>query len=365
MSPIFGLTDTPKAFMKLGQIRKGDKVEAKRRDGSTYTKPVDLDYFRVTFQDWKGRAGIEQTFRAAYGDKPQELNIRFPEPDINQVWDANYECYKQGGLIAKAGSNDKGLYWQFYRDPDDGEVLVRDGQAVGERGNALIAKPIDVTKPIYSNQKGEGVFLEPVGRLKVVIPEVAHLAVGYFVFQPGSPRDIRNISAELAAYESIAKQYGKSICGIPFVLRRRPEEVTVNIDGKLSKKISYVVHIDAGGEWGRKAISVIEQLALPDVVEAEFEEVIEESHAPSAGPEWNDFPALPEPEYEPEPVKPEPVKDDSGKEFRFDTDKIVKAAAEAWNVKPSEAIQGLVKMQKAGTIPERLTIQKAKSLPKP
>lgn len=271
--------------MKLGKIRKGQKETVKRKDGSTYEKPVDLDYFRVTFQPGKQSDQIEKAFRAVYGEKPTELHVRFAEPRLESVWDANYECYKQGGLVAQAGSNENGAFWIFYRDPDSSEVLVRGGSAANAEGRSLMDKPLDLSAPIYKNAKGEGVYLEPVGRLQVVIPEVAHLAVGFFEFCPTSPRDIRNISAELGAYDAIAKSYGKSITGIPFILRRREEEVTRKIDGKLTKGKSWVVHLDAGGEWGTKAIEMIERLALPDVVEGEVLSTSE----PESGPEWDDF----------------------------------------------------------------------------
>lgn len=269
MSPISGLTNAPKAFMKLGQIRKGD------REGKNGA-PRDLDHFRVTFLPGALKDQIEAAVLAKYGKIPTELNVRFASQNIGEVWDANYECYKQGGLIASCATDDTGAHWLFYRDPDDSEVLVRNGSAVGERGRTFYDKPIDLTTPIYKNSKGEGVFLEPVGRLQVVIPEVARIAVGYFVFQPGSPRDIRNITAELGAYDAIARSYGKSITGIPFILRRRQEEITRNIAGKLSKGPSWVVHLDAGGEWGQRAIETIERLALPDVIDAEYEDVEQE-----------------------------------------------------------------------------------------
>ena len=306
--PISNLTNVPHAFMKLGKIRKGEKQTVKRKDGSTFEKPVDLDYFRVTFQPGKGSDEIEKTFRAAYGDRPTELHIRFAEPKIESVWDANYECYKQGGLVAQAGSNDNGLYWIFYRDMETSEVLVRGGSPVNAEGRAMMDKPIDLSQPIYKNAKGEGVYLEPVGRLQVVIPEIAHLAVGFFEFCPGSPRDIRNISAELGVYDAIAKGYGKSITGIPFTLIRREEEVTKKIDGKLTKGKSWPVHIVAGGEWGTKAIEMIERLALPDVVEGEVTEVSD------SGPEWDagfDEPPAPQlPAQTPIPAPPAEPKND-------------------------------------------------------
>jgi len=282
--PLHGLTDAPKAFMQLGRIKKGELVEFTRKDGSTGTKPVDLDHFRVTFSPGKLAGEIEAAFRAAYGDRPRELNVRFADASVSEIWDANLECYKQGGLVAKAGTNETGPYWIFYRDPETSEVLVRNGSPVGEAGRAFFEKPIDLEAPIYMMKNGDPGMLETVGRLQVVIPEVAHLAVGYFVFQPGSPRDIRNISAELGMYAAMASSYGNTITGIPFVLGRRSENITKNINGKLSKGPSWPVHLTAGGQWGRQAIEMIERLALPEYIEAEAKDI------PESAPDWEEAP---------------------------------------------------------------------------
>jgi hypothetical protein len=343
MSPIQGLTNAPKAFMKLGQIRKGEKVKAKRQDGSEYEKPVDLDHFRVTYLNGGSAEQIEAAFLAKYGKAPAEINVRFASPTIPDVWDANYECYKQGGMIASCGTRDTGPYWIFYRDPDDSEVLVRNGSAVGARGAAFIEKPIDLTAPIYKNSKGEGFCLEPVGRLQVVIPEIAHLAVGFFEFRPESPRDIRNITAELGAFDAIAKSYGKTICGIPFILRRRAEEVTVNINGKLSKKLSWVVHLDAGGEWGQRAIETIERLALPDVIDAEYTE--EEDENPFGEPPEEEAPAPNAPQLPPVvTTKSAPAPKDV--QINPFTPDAVGYAAGIWNCTPTEAAKQIGKSPK-------------------
>jgi len=301
--PIIGLTTGQRQFLKLGQIRKGDKqtITKKRSDGSTYVveKPIDLDYFRVTFHSKESEA--EKIFRETYGERPAEIRVRFAFPEIDQVWDANYECYAKGGLIAKAASTpERGLYWLFYRDHTTGEVLIRNGEAAVRRGHEILAKPIKPEEPIYTykNLKGEdvGAFLEPVGRLQVVIPEVAQVQVGYFEFRPNSPTDIRNISAELAAYDLMARSAGKTICGIPFKILRREEEVTVNIDGKLSKKASWVVHLNIdSAEWTSRALAYQERLALPDVIEGHVVTTpVEEAD------DWEDHSYPPEPEYEEE-----------------------------------------------------------------
>ena len=262
MSPIANLTNVQKSFLKLGQIRKG-APRGQNAPGK------DLDHFRVTFLKGRNSEELEKRFREVYGNKPTSINIRFADHTVDSVWDANYECYKQGGLVAKAGSTQEGLYWIFYRHPETMETLISDGRARNQEGIDLQGQAIDLTTPIYKNKNGNPFFMEPVGRLKVVIPELADLAVGYFEFRPESPRDIRNVSAELGVYESVAKQYGKTIAGIPFVLLRREEEVTKRIDGKLVAGTSWVVHLDVKGEWGARALNVIERLALPEIVEGE------------------------------------------------------------------------------------------------
>lgn len=316
--PINGLTNVPKMFLKLGQIRKGEKVVVEK-DGKSYEKPIDLDYFRVTFFQDAKRA--EERFREAYGDKPKEINVRLAFPEVSEVWDANFESYLRGGMYAKAASTpERGPYWIFYRDFDSGDILIRDGLPTCPQGSEILAAPLDLSAPVFSYQSKKGemtpVFFDQIGRLNVVVPEVAEVAVGYLEFRATSPRDIRNISAELAAYDMQARQIGRNITGIPFILRRREEEVTKNINGKLSRGKSWVVHLDLGGEWALKALTVIERLALPEFVDAEVRDV-------PNGPDWDNEifdeaePPAPAPPKTPkagktpktEPIVPKPAED--------------------------------------------------------
>ena len=305
--PIHNLTNTTPAFIRLGRIKKGDR-------GGKNGAPRDLDYFRVLFHqrkidihDEKGVRKqidlaplLEAKFREVYGDKPTEINVRFAATSPSAVWDANFECYRKGGLVAKAGSDENGLYWIFYRDPDTNDVLIRNREAVTSAGHAFMAKPIDLTEPIYYTADKTGAqvphFLGYYGRLQVVIPELTKIMingqpraiVGFFEFAPKSAMDIRNISAELAMYDGFAKSAGRSINGIPFTLIRREETVTKNIEGTLSQAASWVCHLDCTGEWGRLALEAVEHLALPDVVDAEvsesFEDEFEDSPQPQVEP---------------------------------------------------------------------------------
>lgn len=292
--PISGLTNPSKSFLKIGQIRKGMMEEKTGQNGSKYTAPVDLDYFRVTFRPDEAECAAE--FLRVYGPKPTRINIRFPFRSIAEVWDANYECYSQGGLIAKAGSTEDGkAYWIFYRDYATGEIWVRNGSPVGQDGIRFFEKPVDVALPVYTYKDKKGneknAFLEPVGRLQVVVPELAHLRVGYLEFRPGSPKDILALSRELAAIDMLAQQAGKDISGIPMVLSRREEMITKNIKGKLSQGESWLVHIEVTGIWGQKALTVLERNSSPDVVEGEAKELPYDE-------DWDGE------EFKPSPIKP-------------------------------------------------------------
>lgn len=277
--PIHNLTTgASHAFMKLGKIRKGDR-------GGKNGAPRDLDHFRVTYMDSPKAKELEDAFRATYGPEPTGINVRVPYNEIEKFWDANYECYKQGGLIAQAGSTADGAYWIFYRDPDTSETLVRNGSAIGEDGRKFLDNtPCDVDKPVYYNAAKEPVYMQPSGRLQVVIPELAGIEVGYFEFTPQSPRDIRNITAELSAFDALARGAGVGLAGLPFKLIRRKEIVTKKIKDKLTQGESWVVHITASGEWGVKAIEAVERMALPEIIDVEPENVIESdfSEMPSA-----------------------------------------------------------------------------------
>lgn len=293
--PIHNLTNVPAAFMKIGKIKKGDR-------GGKNGAPRDLNYFRVVFQESNISSLLEERFSQVYGLETRAINVRFAANDPSEVWDANYECYRAGALVAKAGVNESGPYWIYYRDPASNEVWVRNGSAVTSAGRDFMEQPIDVLAPVYhTREKNEPVYLHTYGRLQCVIPELTRVdtpqgpraVVGFMEFAPQSPIDIRNISAELAMYHELARAAGRTINGIPFMLIRREEEHMVKIEGKMVKKKSWVVHLDTFGEWGRMAIEAVERLALPEVID--YEDILEEDTE-------FETEAKPEPKNEPKPV---------------------------------------------------------------
>lgn len=275
--PINRLTNAVPSPIRLGRIKKGDR-------GGKNGAPRDLDYWRIIFHDSPLAPELEKIFRVTYGAEPRSINVRFPSMNVLEIWDANYVCHRRGARIATAGVDENdNAYWLYFRHPETNEVLVRNGKPVGSAGQKFMEQPIDLTAPIYySEKKHEPVYLEKYGQLKCVIPELTHVLVdgqprpvlGFMEFNPKSPIDIRNISAELAFYDNLARSVGKTINGIPFQLIRRLEDVTVKIDGELAQKKMWVVHLDCGaGAWGRMAIEATERMALPDPLE--YDEIIE------------------------------------------------------------------------------------------
>jgi hypothetical protein len=74
--PLKMSTNVAKQFMQLGTIRKGEMQEFTREDKSKGMKPVDLDYFRITYKTGVNATEIEKAIKAVYKDRPTELNFR-------------------------------------------------------------------------------------------------------------------------------------------------------------------------------------------------------------------------------------------------------------------------------------------------
>src|SRR3990167_9198597 len=114
---IKGLTDRGMAFPEIGQIRKGAQKGEK-------SPGKDLTYFRVTFDEREQKAA--ETFRAVYGDQPDEIRVILPFDEIERMWDPFLEAYTAGRLVARSD----GERFIYLVDTKTGELLVRDGYDV-------------------------------------------------------------------------------------------------------------------------------------------------------------------------------------------------------------------------------------------
>src|SRR4030043_96304 len=286
MSPIRGLSDRGLSFPEIGQIRKGaPKDETKNRPGK------DLDYFRVEIDPRETEA--VQTFKKVYGDKPDSINVILPFNEIDKMWEAWLEAYTAGRMVARSD----GEYFVYLVDTKTGEVLVKNG--LDKKGNKM---PYTDKQVVGKDYKKNEIRCKPVGRLKVIVPELARAA--YMTVLTTSINDIANISEQLSAFQELNSG---TIAGIPFVLRRRPKKISrPGENGQRIRVEKWLLSIEADPTWGRAKLSQVKRLALPgngleheEIVESTLIEVEDEWEPPNEVIE----------EEQPTPPEPEPIKE--------------------------------------------------------
>src|SRR4030043_1370870 len=306
--PIKGLSDRGLAFPEIGQIRKGaPKIEGKNRPGT------DLKYFRVTFDEKETEA--VQIFEKRYGKEPNEIHVILPFNEIDKMWEAWLEAYTAGRMVARSD----GEYFVYLVDTKTGEVLVKNG--LDKKGNKM---PYTDKQVVGKDYKGNEIKCKPVGRLKVIVPELARAA--YMTVLTTSINDIAYISDKWSAFQELNSG---TIAGIPFVLRRRPKKISrPGENGQRIRVEKWLLSIEADPTWVRAKLSQVKRLALPgngleheEIVESTLIEVEDEWEPPNEVIE-EEPPPTPEPEKirghkhniqqtstPPPPPEPEPVSD--------------------------------------------------------
>jgi hypothetical protein len=244
---IKGLTDRGSAFPEIGQIRKG---AAKDPGGNRPGK--DLPYFRVEF-DGKDPRG--EKFVKIYGTTPTDINVLLPFNEIERNWDAWYEAYTAGRMVARSD----GENFTYLVDIKTGEHVVING--LDKNGVQVPHREIVGS---YQTQKGgtEQIKMKPVGRLKIVIPELQSLA--YLTVHTTSIYDIMNISSQL---EAIQQMNSGRIAGVPLVMRRRKKMIStpdLNDKSKRVRREKFLISIEADPDWVKKMLMHVKRLALPD-----------------------------------------------------------------------------------------------------
>ena len=248
---IKGLTDRDLAFPQIGNVRKGDK-------SGTNGAPKDLTYFKIDFDEKETEAIA--AFKAAYPEHPTEINIFLPFNEIEKMWDPFCEAYTAGRMVARSD----GETFLFLVDLPTGELLVRDGV------NIKTGKP-EPHRDVIGIAGKTPIKCRPVGRLKVIIPELKRLA--YLVVHTTSVIDIRNLSAQLAGIQAIN---GGRIIGIPLVLKRRPQSISVpKPDGTHVRMTKYMLSIEADPRWVSAKLAQLGRMALPDGYRPPLEKVEE------------------------------------------------------------------------------------------
>ncbi len=245
MSPIKGLTNRPAMFPEIGQIRKGSPKDERGQMGR------DLTYFRIEVDERE--AETKKAINEKYGEKPTELPIVLAFNEVERVWDSWYEAYTAGRLVARAD----GEYFTYKIDVQTGEVLTKNEQI-----------PFDKDTPVgfytNKNEKQVPIFCKPVGRLRVVLPDLQRLA--YFTVITTSIHDIIYLSGQINA---VAMFNQGRIAGIPLILKRRPKMISCpNKDGSRTRREKWVLSIEADPSWVSLSLQAAKTLSLPAGAEA-------------------------------------------------------------------------------------------------
>lgn len=220
--PIRGLTDKGAQFAKLGVLRKGaPKPEQGNRPGQ------DLHHFRFDCDDTDAAAA----FRHSYGDEPTHVNVYLPYATTAENFEAFQEEWSASALLHRC----------------DGVTMTR---WLGKDN-----KYHDDPQPCTGNCK-------PVGRLMVIIPELRRFA--YVTVQTTSKHDIMTLQSNLEAAEMLRGD----LRGIPFVVSRRPREISTPRAGKDDKASrvrteKWLLSIEPAPAWVRYELAAMERAALP------------------------------------------------------------------------------------------------------
>lgn len=277
---IKGLTDRGLSFPEIGQVRKGAKKTDEKRPGK------DLDYFRVEFDEQEQETA--KAFRAVYGHEPREIRIILPFNEIERMWDPFLEAYVANRMVARADGEN--LIWLV--DTKSGKILVKNGldTMTGQ------PRPYADGMVVAQDSKGKPIICRPVGRLKVIIPELARAA--YLTVMTTSQYDIANISSQFSAFKALN---GGRIAGIPLILRRRPRKVSVPTQGGRARMTKWLLSIEADPAWVKAKLAEVKHLALPgngmallsepenEIVEAEpqYVDAEEDWEPPTSAPTEN------------------------------------------------------------------------------
>lgn len=225
--PILGLTDRGASFPQIGVLRKGSPKVSDRQPGK------DLDHFRFDADD--DQAAHE--FTRAYGATPRAIRIYLPFDTTDENLVAWQEHWVAGGLVRRC----------------DGQTCVLRQRPSGKGYDDSPHPCICTTLPPDSKER-----CKPVGRLKVIIPELKRLA--YVVALTTSIHDIKNLSEQLRALESVRG----SLRGIPMILSRIEREISMpSNDGKRVRRAKWLLAVEAAPHWVSLQLQAQERAALP------------------------------------------------------------------------------------------------------
>jgi hypothetical protein len=241
--------DVTPTFQEIGRIRKGAaKKEGEKKPGQ------DLTYFR--FEIDKNELEAIDFIGKLYPGQPAALRIWLPFKTVDENFMYCREAYVAGGLLHRCSLWG---HWEdrcidFQRDPDGKTVInhgspIRkcDGGPVGEWKNRDTGEMIPV-------------FCKPVGRLKLIIPELRRMV--FFTALTSSIHDIENLRSELLAFQNVGP---KGLAGIPLILKRVPKKIsTPSKEGRVRRE-KWLIHIEVDPKYAEQIFLSMTAAAMPEV----------------------------------------------------------------------------------------------------
>lgn len=229
---IIGLTDRGAQLPRLGILRKGGPKVSERQPGRDLN-----DHFRFECDD----AAAVADFTHAYSDKPNGIRVMFYYASVSENFETWQEHHSAGALKHRC----------------DGQTCVlwldKDGRY---QHDPIPCPSIELKR--QNPQIDKKHLCRPVGRLKVVIPELRRMA--YVLVPTTSINDILELQSNLEAAQALRGD----LRGIPFILSRRPRKVsTPGENGQRARREKWLLSIEPAPDWVRLQLVAMERAALP------------------------------------------------------------------------------------------------------
>jgi len=257
------------AFPEAGQIRKGEGKRKIQKNGyEVETVGRDLGCkFRVIFFEGEDNMKSKDRFFNNHRDNitmdkdtnfilaPARIVAVFPFSDAFRCWDFWYEAYIASRMVARSDGE------RFVRliDPQTGGIKVSNGETFIPYTHGQVVGT-------YTNTKGKvtEIKCKPVGRLKVVLPELVRMC--FMTIFTTSIYDISRITSQLRGLDLIARNIPQSngVAGIPLAITRRMTEITwTQPDGSARRVKSALLNIEPDPDWVEKMLKRLSEMALP------------------------------------------------------------------------------------------------------
>lgn len=249
---------TRRRLVRLGTIRLGIQVPNSSGNG---THPVQTDYF--VLKDAPELMDV-------YGEKPRELDVLLPFPDIERNFDAWYQVWA-GGVLVCQGDGEYVQYATPHRvqvkeRKRGGEVVGHTTHVYNDKGDTLVSNGVAQAAFDWNGEHFEAGEIVPCPGaakdlyphcaacrlgclLKVMMADPTLFRMGYYQISTGSKRNYDTIMGTLEMFPA------DRVNSIPFKLRLVEEQVTYNDNGERKKGKKWFLQLEPDPTITRKLYS--------------------------------------------------------------------------------------------------------------